>query len=151
MQEDQQGLQETANEEGFRAFPYKDINGNWTVAYGHLILPGEDFSAGVTEAQGLALLNKDMSKAESIVNAELAPMITAGHVTQGEYDALCDAVYNMGDFLKGSTLLKLLLAGDTAGAEQQLARWDFVGSKPNAAIEARRVREMALWSKGEEG
>lgn len=145
------GLNETAGDEGYRQFPYQDITGKWTVGYGHLILPGESFSAGLTRDQALALLNKDMCKAESIVQRELGPMIAAGQVQQGEFDALCDAVFNMGDFLLGSTLLRLLAAGDVAGAEQQLTRWDYAGGKPNAALEARRVREMALWSEGASG
>ena len=141
----------TAEEEGYRQFPYADSVGHMTVGYGHLILPGEDFSAGLDHDAALALLNKDMSKAESIVQTELGPMIAAGQVDQGEFDALCDAVFNMGDFLRGSTLLRLLAAGDRTGAEQQLSRWDNAAGKPNSALEARRVAEMALWTKGAAG
>ena len=141
----------TTQREGSRQFPYQDQNGNWTVGIGHLILPGEDFSAGLTPPEQQSLLYQDMAKAVAIVNTELASEIAAGKVTQGEFDALCDAVFNMGDFLKGSTLLRLLAAGDTAGAEQQLTRWDFSGGKPNAGLEARRIAEMALWAKGDQG
>jgi lysozyme len=151
MQPSEQLYALTKQSEGYRQFLYKDSNGNWTIGYGHLVLPGENFSAGLTEPQATVLLQDDMNKASDIVNNELVTMIASGNVTQGEFDALCDAVFNMGDFLKGSTLLKLLAAGDNAGAEQQLARWDFSGGKPLAGLEARRIAEMALWSKGTQG
>jgi lysozyme len=132
--------------EAYRQFPYKDICGNWTVAYGHLIKPGEDFSAGISMADAQILLCADMTTAALIVNREVKVTMT-----QGEFDALCDAVFNMGDFLKASTLLRMLNAGETAEAEQQLARWDYAGGKPNAGLEARRIKEMALWTAGDAG
>jgi lysozyme len=151
MQASELLLETTAAEEGYRQFPYRDVNGNWTVGNGHLILPDEDFSAGLTKDQALSVLNIDMCRAEAIVNRELGPMITAGQVSQGEYDACCDAVFNMGDFLKGSTLLKDLAAGNNEAARQQLERWDYAGSKPNAGLHARRLVEMDLWARGAQG
>lgn len=41
---------------------YKDTLGFNTVGYGHLVLTGENFSSGITEAQADALLSKDISK-----------------------------------------------------------------------------------------
>lgn len=151
MQISDEGLNLTAQEEGYRQFPYQDSVGNWTIGYGHLILPSESFPAGLDHAAALSVLNVDMCKAEAIVQTECGAMIAAGQVEQGEFDALCDAVFNMGDFLRGSTLLRLLVAGDSAGAEQQLLRWDHAGGKPNAGLHARRVLEMGLWSKGAAG
>ena len=138
-------LLETITEpsEAYRQFPYDDGFGNMTVGYGHLILPGEDFSAGISQTDSVVLLRKDMSKAELIVSREVKV-----EMTQGEFDALCDAVFNMGDFLKSSTLLKMLNAGDTADAEQQLQRWDMAGGKHLSGLHARRIKEMALWTAG---
>jgi lysozyme len=141
----------TATEEGWRQFPYKDVGGKWTVGYGHLVLPGEDFSAGLPEPAARALLESDMRRAEAIVQKECGAMIAAGQMEQGEFDALCDAVFNLGDFLLGSTLLRLLAAGNREGAKEQLARWDYAAGKPNAGLEARRLAEMALWTKGSAG
>jgi hypothetical protein len=39
--------------------PYKDQAGYETIGYGHKILPGEDFSKGITKAQALDLLSHD--------------------------------------------------------------------------------------------
>ena len=137
----------TEPEEGYRQFPYDDGFGNMTVGYGHLILPNEDYSRdGISQPDAMLLLRADMAKAAAIVNREVKVAMT-----QGEFDALCDAVFNMGDFLKASTLLKMLNAGQTGEAEQQLARWDYAGGKPNAALHARRIKEMALWTAGNAG
>lgn len=136
----------TEPDEAYRQFPYDDGFGNMTVGYGHLILPGEDFSAGLNQSDAVAILRADMAKAEAIVNREVKVALN-----QGEFDALCDAVFNMGNFLKSSTLLKMLNAGDYADAEQQLQRWDYAGGKPNAALHARRIAEMALWTAGDAG
>jgi lysozyme len=87
-----------------------------------------------------------MAKATAIVQREVGVPLN-----QGEIDALSDAVFNMGDFLRASTLLRMLNAGDYADAEQQLQRWDFVNGKPNAALHARRIAEMALWTAGDNG
>jgi len=48
-------------------YPYKDSLGFSTVGYGHLILNGEDYSAGITEAQADALLEHDIAKARADV------------------------------------------------------------------------------------
>ncbi len=136
----------TEPDEAYRQFPYDDGFGNQSVGYGHLILPGEDFSTGIGMSDAVTLLRADMAKASAIVQKEVSVPLD-----QGEIDALSDACFNMGDFLKASTLLKLLNAGDPEGAEQQLQRWDFAGGKPNAALHARRIAEMGLWTAGDAG
>lgn len=40
---------------------YKDSLGYPTIGFGHLVLKGEDFSTGLTEAQADALLDKDIA------------------------------------------------------------------------------------------
>ncbi|EJA2552985.1 glycoside hydrolase family protein [Serratia marcescens] len=44
---------------------YKDSLGYWTIGFGHLVLKGEDFSTGLTEAQADALLDKDIAIART--------------------------------------------------------------------------------------
>lgn len=48
-----------------RFYPYADSLGKMTIGYGHLILPGENFTQGITEDQADALLDKDISIARS--------------------------------------------------------------------------------------
>ena len=146
MQTSPAGLALKEQEEGYRQFPYQDIVGKWTVGFGHLIKPGEDFSAGLTRDQAVAQLIKDSALADAIVNREVTVPLN-----QGEFDALSDFCYNLGDRLQGSTLLRLLNAGDYAGAEAQLTAWVYAGGRPNAGLKARRILEMGLWNKGVNG
>lgn len=136
----------TEPSESYKQFPYNDGFGNMTVGYGHRILPGEDFSKGINRPDAIILLRKDMTKAENIVNREVTVVLN-----QGEFDALCDAVFNMGDFLKASTLLRMLNAGATDEAKQQLQRWDMAGGKHLTGLHARRIKEMDLWTAGDGG
>ena len=46
-------------------YPYKDSEGFLTVGYGHLILQGESFTNGITEAEADELLEKDIQKARA--------------------------------------------------------------------------------------
>jgi lysozyme len=146
MQTSPIGIALKKQEEGYRQFPYQDVVGKWTVGYGHLIKPGEDFSAGLSEPMATMLLIKDSAFADAIVNSEVTV-----ELNQGEFDALSDFCYNLGDRLHGSTLLRLLNAGDQAGAEAQLTAWVYAGGRPNAGLKARRILEMGLWDKGVNG
>lgn len=141
-----EGLDFIKQREGFRASVYADVAGFRTIGYGHLVKPTETFPACIGEAEADALLARDVVNAELVVD-------NAVHVdmTQGEYDALVDFVFNLGDRLDGSTLLRLLNAGQTIAAEQELKRWDFAGGKPCAGLLARRVLEMQLWERGANG
>jgi lysozyme len=141
-----QGAALIKQQEGLRLMPYSDTVGVWTIGYGHQILPSEHFPNGITEQQANSIFWGDVICAENHVNDHVTiPM------SQGEFDALVDFVYNLGDRLPGSTLLKLLNAGQIDAAEQELQKWDFAGGKPCAALKARRVLEMGLWAKGNAG
>jgi lysozyme len=142
----QQGLDLIMQSEGFRALPYLDVCGKPTIGYGHLLQPGESYPVSMTMVTAQVLLEGDVVRFEADVNRDVSVLMN-----QGEFDALVDFCYNLGDRLLGSTLLRLLNAGDYAGADAQLVKWDFAGGKPNAAIKARRVREMALWGEGAAG
>ncbi len=54
--------------EGLRLAVYKDSRGFDTVGYGHRVLPGEDFSAGITQQQADSLLAADLMKAKNDLN-----------------------------------------------------------------------------------
>jgi lysozyme len=68
-------------------------------------------------------------------------------MTQGEFDALTDFVFNEGaGRLASSTLLKLMNGGDIVGAGNQLLRWDWAGGKVVAGLAERRQAELQLWN-----
>jgi len=141
-----EGIQLLKQEEGLRLTVYKDVCGLATIGYGHLIKAGENFPTGITAVEAGAILEADITAAEEHVRRDVTIPLN-----QGEFDALVDFVFNLGDRLPGSTLLRLLNAGQVDAACAELEKWDFAGGKPNAAIQARRVCEMDLWAKGAQG
>ena len=68
-------------------------------------------------------------------------------LTQGQFDALVDFVFNLGaGRLASSTLLTYLNAGNTDAAAWQLLAWDHAGSTEIAGLKARREAEFRLWN-----
>jgi lysozyme len=104
---------------------YDDDNKNWnpgqpptgflTIGYGHKILPGEDFSSGITFEESNNLLNSDLKRCSiNIINQSVKVPLS-----QNQYDALVSYVYNTGS-LKGTQLLKKLNASDFKGAVKEM-------------------------------
>ncbi len=69
-------------------------------------------------------------------------------LTANQLGALTSFAYNLGSgALASSTLLKLLNAGDYAGAAAQFARWNKARGKTLAGLTKRRAAEAALFLK----
>ena len=104
-----------AAHEGFRGQIYNDDAGNPTIGFGHLIRPGEDFSGGLTYAQGQALLQQD---AQGIANY-VSKHVTVP-VTQNQFDALVSYTFSTGNLTssQGQKILGPLNQGDYQGAAQ---------------------------------
>lgn len=131
--------------EGFRAREYLDISGIPTIGYGHKLRPPESFPHGVTEAQASALLAGDVAEAEQAVRR-----LVRTALTQGQFDALVDFCFNLGQGrLAASKLLADLNAGRYDSAAEQLLLWDHAGTKEVAALRARREAEFHLWHRPE--
>lgn len=80
---------------------YKDPGGCPTIGYGQKVLPGEDFSRGITKGEAVALLRKDLKHAVNSVNESLQK-----RVTQHQFDAMVDLAYNTGSSrFQGSDLI----------------------------------------------
>jgi lysozyme len=70
-------------------------------------------------------------------------------LSQGQFDALVDFVYNLGQHrLAKSTLLRDLNAGRYDQAAEQLLHWDHAGAVENSGLKARRQAELDLWTAG---
>jgi len=135
------GLKLLKDSEGFRDRVYADVVGVRTIGYGHRIKPGEDFLGGINLTRGEALLAEDVAAAEAAV-AHLVRV----PLTQGQFDALVDFVFNLGmGRLASSTLLEYLNAGKYNPAAWQLLAWDHAGHVEVAALKARREAEFNLW------
>jgi lysozyme len=130
--------------EGFRGQAYTDLAGFATIGYGHRIGPGESFPNGITEATAESLLQNDVGEAEE----EVTRLVKVS-LTQGQFDALVDFVFNLGaGRLQNSTLLQLLNQGDYDGAAQQLLLWDHSGTKEVIGLKLRREAECQLFTCG---
>ena len=139
-----EGLALIKHFEGFRPNVYLDAAGLPTVGVGHLIRPGEDFSAGISEAQGDELLAKDLGKAESAV-ARLTPR----QLSQGQFDALVAFTFNVGPgAYQRSTLRQCVAVGHDDLAVEQFGRWTRAGGRVLPGLVRRRAAEAELYRRG---
>lgn len=156
MRLSERGLAALCALEGFRARPYRDVAGQMTVGYGHLmtrpevltgkIRIGMDYVSlrdgrGLSEAEGRALLAQDVAVAERAVTDWV--MMPLG---VREADALIIFTYNVGAGAFGkSTLLKKLNAGEYKAVPEQLRRWVYAGGEWCEGLENRREAEIKIW------
>lgn len=137
-----EGMELIKKSEGFRDRVYRDVEGYPTIGYGHRLVHPETFPNGINESQGTAILYFDIRDAERAV----ARLVKA-QLTQGQFDALVDFVFNLGPMrLAESTLLRELNSGQIAEAGLQLLRWDHAGTQENASLKVRREAELRLWN-----
>lgn len=126
--------------EGRKLKAYRDAVGILTIGFGHT---GADVHTGqiITHERATELLRLDVSRFEAVVNdAVNVPL------AQGQFDALCCLTYNIGAGAFGkSTLLRLVNAGDFAGAALQFDRWNKAGAKVLAGLTRRRAAERGLF------
>jgi lysozyme len=107
--------------ETFRSRVYSDPAGKATIGYGHLILPGEDFSDGLTEEQARLLLEKDLGTARRSVDA----LFRSVYLTDSEWDALTAFIFNVGETedVRTSALRRYVLKGNGIDAAHEFIRW----------------------------
>ena len=112
------GLARIRGSEAFMAKSYDDGAGNPTIGYGHLIRPGEDYSAGITEAQAETLFRQDV---ERVVNPALDKITI--DLTQNQVDALGSFIFNVGTggFLK--SILSHVNAGEIEGTTSHMLQF----------------------------
>ncbi len=131
--------------EGFSAEPYRDPGGVWSIGYGSTVDAWGNTvtadTAPVTQAQALALVERDLTSALEQVNAVVVVPLGAN-----QQAALIDFVYNVGaGNFERSTLLALLNQGDYAGAGAQFTRWDYADGVLLPGLLRRREAEAALF------
>ena len=139
------GLALLKKSEGLRLFQYKDVAGIPTIGYGHRLLHPDSFANGIDQPQAASLLASDVRDAEQAVER-----MVRVRLSQGQFDALVDFVFNLGmGRLASSTLLKCLNQGRFDDAAEQLLLWDHAAGKECAALKARRAAELQLWKSSE--
>ena len=135
------GLELLKKFEGFRDRVYMDVAGLRTIGYGHRLGLGECYPKGITPTQGDAFLASDVAIAEAAVSR-----LVQVALTQGQFDALVDFVFNLGaGRLASSTLLRYLNEGRYDDAAWQLLAWDHAGARELPALKLRREAEFRLW------
>jgi lysozyme len=139
--------------------PYLDPIDIWTIGWGHAVvssgvmvrgaankaLAKSLFPGGITLQQAEALLRGDLvSRTADVLRLAKVPL------SDNQFGALMSFVFNCGAAnFGGSTLLKLLNAGNTAGAADQFLVWN-KGRKNGVLVELpgltrRRRAERALF------
>jgi lysozyme len=128
--------------EGLRTHAYADSCGLWTIGYGHTRAVRQGDRCDATQAA--AWLCEDVAAAEAAVARQVEVPLS-----QGQFDALVDFVFNLGEgALQGSTLRRKLNAGDYRGAAAELARWCHAGGTVLPGLVTRRARERLLFETG---
>lgn len=126
--------------EGCRLTAYLCPAGIPTIGYGRT--RGVKLGDTCTQEQADDWLRDDLESVYSDIDA-----LVEVPLTQGQFDALCSFVYNLGGpALRGSTLLRLLNAGDYEAARKQIPRWDKAGKVVLAGLTRRRAAEAAMFA-----
>ena len=130
--------------EGLRlkAYPDPATGGDpWTIGFGSTgphVKPG----MRITAEQADELLQADLRRFEDYV-AE-----NCGKTTDNQFAALVSFCFNVGEGnLRTSTLRRLHLAGDYAGAQAQFSRWTRAAGKVLPGLVKRREAEAALYGR----
>ena len=142
----QKGIEHLKDSEGLRLKAYQDTGDVWTIGYGHTSAAG-----GLKVYEGLTITN---AQAEQLLKDDLTRMtypvikrLVKVDLTQGQFDALCSFIYNLGEGqVSTSTLLKLLNAKDYKGAADQFGRWIYDNGKKFDGLVTRRKNEKELFN-----
>ncbi len=135
MQYSKLGEEITEKFESCALASYQDIVGVWTLGYGHTSGVGPNMTC--TSEQAQAWLLDDTQEAANAVN-----QLVNVTLTQAEFDALVDFVFNLGaGAFAGSTLLQLLNNGNYQEAADQFDRWDHAGGQVVSGLLRRREAE----------
>lgn len=131
--------------EGLRLIAYPDPGTGgapWTIGYGSTT--GVKEGDVITLDQAEARLDRDLLNAAAVVKQKVTVPLS-----QGQFDALCDFVFNLGaKNFATSTMLRKLNAGDYEGAAAEFPRWNKAAGKVMPGLVARRQNERLLFEKG---
>lgn len=124
-------------------FVHQDSVGIPTMAYGHVVLLTDNFKGGISEPEAVGLLLMDIQERLDFIRKNIKIKLT-----QGQFDALLDFIYNagQGNFLgTGDTAKKLgnnipkaiNSSGFDAGFAQMTKHYNYVVSLPRFANSVR--------------
>lgn len=133
------GLNLIKSFEGFRAKPYQDSAGVWTIGYGHTRGVSEAYPE-ITIEQAEDLLASDLTAAESAVEHFI-------HVplNENQYAALVSLVFNAGTGPLLKSLGKFLNGKSYGAAAEEFAKWRIAGGTVSDGLVRRRAAERKLF------
>ena len=128
--------------EGKSNTAYQDSVGVWTIGYGHTgdVVKGQT----ITDAEVERLLAADVAVAEKVVNAQNLTL------TQNQFDALVDFVFNLGsgNFQKSTLLKKIKADPNDPTIYDEFLRWVYAGGVKLLGLVRRRTDEAELYFLG---
>ena len=134
------GLEFIKEAEGLRLDAYQCSAGVWTIGFGHTkgVKKGDTCSKEQAERWLLEDLEDVYKDIRSFVYVPL---------TQGQFDALCSFVFNLGGHaLKDSTLCRLLNEKKYGEAVKQFSRWVYADGQKLAGLVKRRAGEAEMFA-----
>lgn len=126
--------------EGCRLAAYQDSVGVWTIGYGSTLNVRRGMRISQAEAGRRFLFDLE--------TAEIGLRKLNLNLTQGQFDALADFVFNLGvGKLTNSTLLKKIRdKAPTDEIQKEFRRWVYAGGKPANGLVKRREWEARRWA-----
>ena len=138
-----QGLDLIKDSESLRLEAYLDTGGVPTIGYGTTRIDGKPVKMGmkINEEQAEQYLRADVKSSVEAVNK-----LVKVEITQHQFDALVDFVYNVGEHaFETSTLLRELNSGNADDVQHQLLRWNKDNGKVQKGLTRRRLKEAVLF------
>ncbi|CDG18253.1 lysozyme [Xenorhabdus doucetiae] len=142
MEISESGINKLKSYEGLRLKAYPDPATGaapWTIGYGHTkgVKPGQV----ITAQQAEAFLHQDLISIYGAIER-----LVKVPLTQGQFDALCSFIFNLGiGNFTHSTLLKKLNAGDYQGAAGEFLKWDRADGSELTDLRIRRESEQKMF------
>lgn len=125
--------------EGLRLKAYRCPAGKLSIGYGHTY--GVKPTDIINEAEATELLIKDVFNCEGVINHFVKKTLN-----QGQYDALCSFIFNVGSGnFQRSTLLRKLNQADYEGAANEFLKWVYSKGKKLPGLVKRRTAERELF------
>jgi lysozyme len=142
----QRGLEFIARFEGFESNVYFDVAGIPTIGFGHVVLPGEDFSSGITRERALVLLRQDVQAAINKVNRHITV-----DLTQNQFDAVVSFTFNVGMSRSATpSLINLVNSGNynSSNVFNTFGLYNRAGGRVINGLTRRRAAEANLFLYG---
>tara|TARA_R110001592_G_scaffold225253_1_gene481024 strand:- start:959 stop:1405 length:447 start_codon:yes stop_codon:yes gene_type:complete len=131
--------------EGYSSSSYLCPALHWTIGYGAIWgLDGKRVTEDhpdIDEEQANQLLKRDVRNSEVAVLRQIKVTLD-----DGQFDALCSFVFNLGSgSLQSSTLKRKINRGDYIGAADEFPRWVYAGGRKLKGLIKRRNHERLMF------